>query len=322
MQVQERRADPLHRPVAEVEQPGAARGPEVLAPGGGQHVAADPGHVDRQLSDRLAGVEHVEHVVLAAQRPHRLGRVHDPVAGRHVHQRDHRRAAAQLPLEGVEGDLAVLVVLHQHDLDTEPVAQVQQRDGVAGVLLARDQHPVAGLERVAVDREVPRPGGAVGQRDLTGLGPQQGRHRGVHRLDLVGDRPLRLVAADLGLALQVAHHGVEHLAGGQRAAGVVEVHHRVGARGVGAEPVEVEGQVVKHGVMPPHGTRTHPGRTQPHPARALPAPRRLGHYEEMAATRDGTLSRARRRFRLPSRGEFLFALRLTVAACSATSPRR
>ncbi|QIK67195.1 hypothetical protein G7072_13330 [Nocardioides sp. HDW12B] len=34
----------------------------------------------------------------------------------------------------------------------------------------------------------------------------------------------------------------------------------------------------------------------------------------MAATRDGTLSRARRRFRLPSRGEFLFALRLTVAA--------
>ena len=40
----------------------------------------------------------------------------------------------------------------------------------------------------------------------------------------------------------------------------------------------------------------------------------LGHYEEMAATRDGTLSRARRRFRLPSRGQFLFALRLTVAA--------
>ena len=50
----------------------------------------------------------------------------------------------------------------------------------------------------------------------------------------------RLVAADLGLALQVADDGVDDLPGRQRGAGVVEVHDVLDTRRVGADALEVD----------------------------------------------------------------------------------
>ena len=64
VQVEQRRLECLDQPAADVEEAGAARAAQELAPGGGEHVAADLVDVDRELPDRLAGVEQV-----AARRP-------------------------------------------------------------------------------------------------------------------------------------------------------------------------------------------------------------------------------------------------------------
>ena len=50
----------------------------------------------------------------------------------------------ELGIEVVEADLAVLVVVDEHDLDAEPVPQLQEGDDVAGVLGSGGEHPVTG----------------------------------------------------------------------------------------------------------------------------------------------------------------------------------
>jgi hypothetical protein len=93
VQVQERWVEPVDEPVGHEQETGAARAPQELAAGGRQQVAADLGHVDRHLSDRLAGV----------QRQRVEG--HVPGAGGVLDQGDLLAARAQQLGDGVVGVL-------------------------------------------------------------------------------------------------------------------------------------------------------------------------------------------------------------------------
>src|SRR5882724_9125259 len=57
------RLEPLDGVPPHVEEAGAAGPAQILAARGRQHVAADLPHIDRELADRLAGIEQIEDAV-------------------------------------------------------------------------------------------------------------------------------------------------------------------------------------------------------------------------------------------------------------------
>ena len=73
--------------------------------------------------------------------------------------------------ERVQVDLAVLVVVDEHELAAGAPLELQQCDGVGAVLGTADQHAVLRLDGQRVHRHVPGPGGGVHQRDLTRRAP-------------------------------------------------------------------------------------------------------------------------------------------------------
>ena len=150
-------------------------------------------------------------------------------------------SSARAPLERLEVDLPVLVVLDEHQLAPGAPLQLQERDGVGAVLGPSDQHPVVRLEGQRVHRHVPRPAGRVEQRDLLGRRADQLGEGRVRALQGVGRLGGRLVAARARFELEVADHGVEHGLGEQRSAGVVEVEHLVTPGREGARPLDVDG---------------------------------------------------------------------------------
>ena len=139
-------------------------------------AAAELVHVERELADRLAGVEHEEHAGVAAQAADLGGRVHQPALGGDVHERHHGGVVrGQRPLEGLEVDLAVLVVLDEHELAARAALELEQRDGVGAVLGPADQHAVLRFDRQRVHGHVPGPAGRVDEGDLAGRGADAAR---------------------------------------------------------------------------------------------------------------------------------------------------
>ena len=84
MQVEERRLDLVEESGADVEESGSSGPAQELAPGCGEHVAADALHVDRELSDRLAGVEQEGDAGLAGGGADLFGWVDETTLGGHV----------------------------------------------------------------------------------------------------------------------------------------------------------------------------------------------------------------------------------------------
>src|SRR5262249_6113271 len=63
VEIDERRLEPLDGVAPHVEGAGAAGPAQILAARGREHVAADLPHIDRELADRLAGIEQIEDAV-------------------------------------------------------------------------------------------------------------------------------------------------------------------------------------------------------------------------------------------------------------------
>ena len=68
---------------AHIKKPGATRSPEVLAPGRGQHIAAQGIHVQVDLSRRLAGIEQERNARRPSQLAHSCGRLDQASVGGH-----------------------------------------------------------------------------------------------------------------------------------------------------------------------------------------------------------------------------------------------
>ena len=95
-----------------------------LAAGRGEDVAADRVDVDRQLPDRLAGVEQERHAGGAGDAADRLGGVDEPALRRHVHERDELDASRRAShSSAAHVELAVLVVGHDLDRRRRSVAR-------------------------------------------------------------------------------------------------------------------------------------------------------------------------------------------------------
>ena len=118
----------------DVEEAGAARAAQVLAAGGGEHVAADRVDVERQLADRLAGVEQVGDAGRAREAPDLGGRVDQAAVGRHVGDGDELDALVEQVARAPRRRAGR--ARRRHDLDDRAGAprHLEEGDEVAGVL--------------------------------------------------------------------------------------------------------------------------------------------------------------------------------------------
>src|SRR5205085_4686114 len=71
-----------------VKKAGAARSAQIFSAGRRQYVAADLSDVDRELADRLAGIQKIEHVVTLGDSTDPGGRIDEAALGRHMGDRN------------------------------------------------------------------------------------------------------------------------------------------------------------------------------------------------------------------------------------------
>src|SRR5215211_5009330 len=243
MVVEQQRLDMARRRALGVKEARATGPAQVFAAGHRQEVAADFTHVDRQLADRLAGIEQIEHAGIVGDLADRLGRLHQATLRRHMGDRDQLGALVDGALQGAKVDLAVVVVGHHDDLRARLLGDLQVGDVVRRIFADAGQDAVARLEIEGVEGEVPGPRGVLDEGHFVGLGPDQPGDRGIKALQLVMRLGGSLVAADLGLELQVVQRGVEGALAGERGTGGIEVQD-VGAAGrLGTQPGQIEGHV-------------------------------------------------------------------------------
>ena len=206
----------------DVEEAGAARGAEELATGGDQRVAADRADVDRQVADRLGRVEQVGDAGRAGEGADRGDRLDPARGGRHVGGDQQGRRLGQRPLQRPEVGVPGLVV--GDDLDGDPGAlELKQLQRRADVGRPGGEDAVAGAEPQRVDHPMPADRRALDQGDVVGAGADQLAGGGVDGVEPRSRRGRGLVAADLGLELEVVDDGGEGGGARQRRAGRVEV---------------------------------------------------------------------------------------------------
>ena len=172
-----------------------------------------------------------------------LGGVDQAALGWDVRDRDelHRTGVVGEPAAKVaHGELPGLVVVDDFDDGAGARGDLEEGDDIAGVLGPGGQDPVAGREREPVEGHVPGAGGVLHDRYLGGLAADEPGDGVVGVFDLVVGFGRGLVAADLGLAVQVGDHGVGDLGRRQGGAGIVEVRDVRGPRGVAAGSLDVE----------------------------------------------------------------------------------
>ena len=217
------------------------RGPAQELPArAGEHVATDLRDVERQVPDRLRGIEQIGNAGVARDPADLRNRVDETAAGRNVRHPDQTGAVVDHRRQRAGVELTVLVVRHDEHLDPATLRELEIGEDVAPVLVAPRQDPIAAPERQRVERGIPSVRRVVEQRDLVRLS--------AHELGdgVVGggdpSRGLRsgLVAADLRLALEMADHGLKRVGRQQAGAGVVEVDAGGASRRRSAERLDVE----------------------------------------------------------------------------------
>ena len=126
------------------------RGPRRnLRPGGGEERATDRADVDRELADRLAGVEQVGDSGTRDRGSDAGGRVDETTRGRHVRDRDEPHPFVEHARE--RGDVELAGGGARDDLDHRAGAprDLQHRDEVARVLGPVREDAVAGPNGIA-----------------------------------------------------------------------------------------------------------------------------------------------------------------------------
>ena len=232
----------IHDAASRSMKAGAARAAQVFAPGGREHVAADAIDVDRELADRLAGVEQVKNAVPRGDRADLRRRIDESALSRHVRDRDEPGPRADRALERGDVDLPGRVVLDDVDLDAHSPLHLQEREIVRHVLGARGDDPVSGAEGDRIEGHVPGSRGVLDECNLVGAGPDE-RGDGVVE---VGDAVRRLgrglVTPDGGLTLEVAGDRLQDRARRQRRARIVEVQNLTDTGRVGSQTSNVQHQ--------------------------------------------------------------------------------
>jgi hypothetical protein len=117
VEIDERRLEPLDGVAPHVEEARAAGPAQILAARGREHVAADVSHVDREVADRLAGIEQIEDAVARGDAADVGGRIDQPAPPGHVRDRDQLRARTDRALERGEVELPGRVAVDHVDLD-------------------------------------------------------------------------------------------------------------------------------------------------------------------------------------------------------------
>jgi len=117
VQIDERRLEPLDGIAPHVEEARAAGPAQILAARGREHVAADVLHVDREVADRLAGIEQIEDAVARGDAADVGRRIDEPASPGHVRDRDQLRARADRAIQRGQIDLPGRVAVDHVDLD-------------------------------------------------------------------------------------------------------------------------------------------------------------------------------------------------------------
>jgi len=194
------------------------------------------------LPHGLTGVDHVGHAQLGAHLTDGTRILHQPGIGRHPRERDEPGAGiACQAADALRVDAALGEIVGAHGLDAGAPRQRQVHQLVRRIVGARGDDTVAGTEVERGERLGERDGGVLDQRDVSGRRADQLRHQGVglpHQgLRFVG----RLVAADRRLPREVIGERVEHGAGHEPGAGVVQMNALPAPGRVAAPAVELDG---------------------------------------------------------------------------------
>jgi len=156
-----------------------------------------------------------------------------------VGDRDQPGARPDRALERGHVHLAKGVVVDDVDLDADPMIHLEIGQVVRHILGAGGDDAVSGAKGDRVECHVPRARRVLDERDLVGVGADQGRDGGIHVCHRAGRLGRGLVSADQRFALQVAGHRVEDRARRQRRSGFVEVEHVIDAGRVGSQASNV-----------------------------------------------------------------------------------
>ena len=186
-------------------------------------MTADPPHIDREVADRLAGIEEIEDAVARREPTHSGHRIDEPGSAGHVRNGDELRARTDRALEGGEVELAGCVAVDHVDLDADARLQLEKCEIVGQVLGARRDDAIARTERNRVEGHVPAARGVFDDRDLVGTRTDQRGDGVVGVRDAIGRFGSRFVAADGGLACEMARDRIEDGARRQGSARVVEM---------------------------------------------------------------------------------------------------
>jgi hypothetical protein len=149
MQIEEWRLQLAEQRSAHVQETGTARAAPGLAAGAGKHVAADPPDVDRELPDRLAGVQQEGNPGPPGDRTDLFRGVDQAALRRYVRHRDElhfARTMLQPVLQIGDGKLAVLIVVYDLHDRAGSRGDLEVGDRVARVLGVGGQDAVTRIE--------------------------------------------------------------------------------------------------------------------------------------------------------------------------------
>jgi len=115
-----------------VEEARAAGPTQILAARGRECAAADPPHIDPELTVRLAGIEQIEDAVARGDFADLGRRIDEPALRGHVRDRDQLCARTDRALECLEVELPGHIVLDHVDLDPDAPSSAGGRDSSTG----------------------------------------------------------------------------------------------------------------------------------------------------------------------------------------------
>jgi hypothetical protein len=125
--------DPVQDRIGNVEKSRSPRPAQKLASRARQNVTADHTHIDGHLTNRLAGVEHVDQLVLACDTTHRFCRVHQSPLRGDMGEGDKTRARLDHPLQRIHVDLPCAIRRYEVHMQSAAGGLLKKREIVRSV---------------------------------------------------------------------------------------------------------------------------------------------------------------------------------------------
>src|SRR5262249_45890784 len=223
---------------------GTAWSAQVLPPGGREHVTAERVDVDGYLSNRLTGIEQIQHPSLACHCTHCGSRVDQTTVGGHVGDGDQFDSLVDRLAQSLNRELAMRIV--GDDLNGRPslTCYVQKGEVIAGILRHGCEDAISRAQGDSVKGHIPGTRGILHKSNFLALAPEQHGRRIVDVLDCVVGLFCRFVPSQERFALHMADYSMQNWLRHERRTCIVEMQHRFTSRSLISSTEEIDGHRV------------------------------------------------------------------------------